>query len=42
MRIETPPKASSAALMTAAPSATDEVLATAFPPAGKNEHENES
>lgn len=33
MRIVTPPKASTAVLITAAPSVTDDVLATAFPPA---------
>lgn len=33
MSIVTPPKASTAVLITAAPSATEDVLTTAFPPA---------
>jgi len=34
MRIVTPPKESTAVLMTAAPSVTDDEFTTAFPPAG--------
>lgn len=37
MRIVTPPKASSAVLMTATPSVTDELLTTALPPASGDE-----